>query len=248
MSLVVLMYHRVNDILEPSDLVVPTKKFEEQMCFLKKNYEVISINSIREALTNKQTNRLDGQNLAAGKVLLTFDDGYRDNYLNAYPILKRLGLSAAIFLITDMIGTDKKRQRYSHLPLPDMLRWEEVVQMAEAGINFGMHTHTHPHLPELSLQEQREEIDKSIQILTEHLGNLLSEHLFFAYPYGEYNQDTLKILKQLKIKFAFTVEAIINTTQTNYLELGRVGINGLDTIYDFSKKLKALFEQESRVR
>jgi len=238
-QLIILLYHRISDDLEPGDLIVPVEKFREQMEFLKRNCQVISLEQFllghhvtKSPVTSKT------------RVIITFDDGYRDNYLNAYPILKKLGLPAIIFLITSMIGTDKKRERYKHLPSPDMLSWQEVDEMAENGILFASHTHRHPHLLELSSQQQRDEIEESIATLGHKVTMTVRKpprrgqsHKFaFAYPYGEYNQDTLKILKELEIEYAFTVEPKINTSQTNPLELGRIGIHGLDTIEDFRKK------------
>jgi peptidoglycan/xylan/chitin deacetylase (PgdA/CDA1 family) len=235
-GIVVLMYHRVNDALQANELVVPVAKFREQMEYLASRCEVISIEKLlddrRWAIDDRQKKQ---------KVAITFDDGYRDNYTNAYPILKELGLPATIFLITGMIGTDKTRPRYKHMSSPDMLCWAKVMEMTQNGITFGAHTTNHPHLSELSYEEQKEETEKSITVLSGMLegGSRKAEvgKEIFCYPYGDYNEDTFKIIQELGVKIAFTVKAGINDETTSPLELRRTVINGLDSLFDFKKRL-----------
>lgn len=219
------MYHRVNDNLQPNDLVVPVAKFREQMSYLKKNCEVIGIERLLSEERKKQ------------KVVITFDDGYRDNYLNAYPILKELGLPGTIFLITGMINTDKKRPRYQDMPAPDMLSWDEVYEMSHNGISLGAHTITHPHLSKLAYEDQKKEIWGSIRTLVPTGPEVSVSQLLFCYPYGDYNSDTLRILKELGVKLAFTIKPGINSEKVNPLELRRTEINGIDSLFDFKKKL-----------
>jgi len=230
MSLVVLVYHRVNDQLASEDWAVSVNSFREQMEYLAKHYEVIEHSQL---MVNGELLMVSNEK---PKIMITLDDGYRDNYTNAYPVLKEFNFSAIIFLITSMIGTDKKRRRYEQMPSPDMLSWEEVNEMAKSGIVFASHTCSHPHLPGLSYEEQKDEIMKSTDAICSNLEKSKCHKDIFCYPYGEYNQNTIKILKDLGIKFAFTVEPRINTCKSNLLELGRVEINGNDTIEDFKKK------------
>jgi peptidoglycan/xylan/chitin deacetylase (PgdA/CDA1 family) len=272
------MYHRVNDALAPNDLVMPVAVFRKQMEYLKEHCEVISIEELlnigsRKSEVGSRKNRtsdLGSRTSGKPKVAITFDDGYRDNYLNAYPILKELKLPATIFLITGMIGTDQKRPRYKNMPSPDMLNWGEVKEMAQNGITFGPHTVSHPHLSSLSYEEQRAEIIGSVETLNKQLrmsedgcrkteksdlGPRTSDLGIFCYPYGDYNSDTLKIMKELGIKLAVTVRPGINKDgsqktedgrrikkEDNLLELRRTEMNGIDSLFDFKKKLAGAFD------
>lgn len=105
-DLVILMYHCVlkdgdwqKQYLQPA-LVVSQQTFDKQMAFLSKHYHLISLKDLVEILQNKQP-------LPPKCAVITFDDGWRDNYLNAYPILKKYNVPATIFLTTDFIGTYK---------------------------------------------------------------------------------------------------------------------------------------------
>jgi peptidoglycan/xylan/chitin deacetylase (PgdA/CDA1 family) len=241
-GIVALMYHRVNDRLPASDLVVPVEKFREQMEYLKRNCEVVSM---EQFLLSHKVTRSQGHTKKQ-KVVITFDDGYMDNYTNAYPVLKELGLPATIFLITGMIGTDKKRPRYQHLSSPDMLCWTKVMEMAKNGIAFGAHTMDHPHLSELNHEAQIEEIEKSISVLSGMFEEAstkrhVSNHIF-CYPYGDYNADTLEIMREMNIKAAFSIKPGINNGLVNPFELRRTEISGVDSIFDFKKKLAGAFD------
>lgn len=259
-----LMYHRVNDALPANDLVVPVEVFRSQMRYLKEHCEVVGIEKLLDDRRGKmEDGRKEKNKKQRQKVVITFDDGYRDNYTNVFPILKGLGLPATIFLITGMIGTDQKRPRYQDMPTPDMMSWEEVREMADKGISFGPHTVTHPHLSQLNYEKQRDEIIKSIAVISPKIapetsfgtpfGSSLEVTSFiFCYPYGDYNADTLRILKELGVRIAFTVKPGINNDETikresedereGFLQLKRTEISGVDTLFDFKKKLTGAFD------
>ncbi|MFB3918718.1 MAG: polysaccharide deacetylase family protein [Candidatus Velamenicoccus archaeovorus] len=230
----VLLYHRVTDQLPPHELAVPVAAFRRQMEYLAKNCDVLSMDDLLQVLAGRAISSAAGSRRP--KVVITFDDGYRDNYTNVYPVLKEFGLPATIFLITGMIGTDKKRPRYQHLPSPDMLSWSAVKEMACNGVTFGSHTVNHPHLGALSPEEQKNEIEQGTAALASWFEEGETRPIF-CYPYGEYNRETLKILEGLGIKAAFTVACGINDVKANPLELRRVGMDGRDSLFDLRKKL-----------
>ena len=228
----VLMYHRVNDHLPANHLVVSRQQFCDQMKYLKKYCDVIGIKQFVDIFDGKE--RLTPKRRP--QVVITIDDGYRDNFLNAFPILKEFDLPATIFIATGMIGTNQRMSRYENVPLPDMLNWEEVKIMKENNITFGPHTHSHSRLPELSYTGQKAEIERSIDVLWERLSEDISRKIF-CYPYGEYNEDSLKILKELGIKVALTVKSGINSKDDHFLELKRVCVDGSRGFINFMEDL-----------
>lgn len=233
-GILILMYHRINDELPEHNLVTRTKEFDKQLKFIydhNQNYEVISLKELEDdfkSVLKRKTPKT--------KVIITFDDGYMDNYENAYPILKKYGFTATIFLTTGLIGTNGSFDRYKHLSKPDMLDWQQVEKMFKDDISFGAHTMTHPHLPELSYDEQLKEIKGSLDHINTFLptGERLST---FCYPYGEYNKDTLKIMEELNLKYALTVVPGVNDANAPRHELKRVEVSGLDNIKSFEYKV-----------
>ena len=175
------------------------------------------------------------------------DDGYRDNFLNAYPILKEFNLPATIFLATGFIGTNKRMLRYEHMPVPDMLSWEEVNIMKRNNITFGPHTTSHPHMYDLSYSEQKKEIESSMQTLYQKLGGELAKKVF-CYPYGEYNEDTLQIMRELHVTIALTTNDGTNSQDEHPIELKRIAADGRDDLVDFMAKLAPNIPAEIRWR
>ena len=112
-----IMYHSISD-----EKAINSKNFEEQL-ELMKNYATFKFEELEEVHCT----------LPKNSILLTFDDGYKDNYTNAFPLLKKYNMKATIFLNTAYIGTD-----------PEYLNWEEIKEMYESGlIDFQLHTHSH---------------------------------------------------------------------------------------------------------
>lgn len=238
-GVIVLMYHRVNDNLEPDCLVVSTLAFRQQMGFLYRNkYRVIGINEMLKELNSSQTRK----HVKSKTVVITFDDGYRDNYLNAYPILKEFGFKATIFLTTGIIGTNKKRPKFQNMPSPDMLSWQEVREMAQNGIEFSAHTVTHPHLTQISLEAAKKEIEDSKIAVSSQLSAVSSKPIAFCYPYGDYNDEVKKLIKEAGFDCAFTIKPGMNKGNCNLLELKRTEISGKDSLFDFKKKLAGGYE------
>lgn len=108
--------------------------------------------------------------------LVTFDDGYRDNYTRARPILDRFGVRAVFFLVTDRLG------EHDPDPRADYLDWEEADALAAEGHVMAAHTQSHPRLDALTRDAAREEIEGSLTVLAQRYGP--THRRLFAYPYG----------------------------------------------------------------
>lgn len=233
-GVVILMYHRVNDVLPDHPLVTRSKEFEKQMAFLNRHkniYEVISLKDFEES-----PERFYNSAKPQTKIIITFDDGYQDNYLHAYPVLKKYKFSATVFLTAGLIDSDKKFKRYDAVQGRDMLNWEEIYEMLDNKITFGAHTVNHPHLSELSSQEQYQEISESIKEVKGHIP-LEKQISTFCYPYGDYNEETLKVVQELSVKCALSVRVGFNTKDTPLHELKRIEVLGNDSIKSFEYKL-----------
>lgn len=179
----ILMYHYV-DYSPTNEMCVPKEKFAEQMKFLKEDgYTTLSMDEVYDYFSNNAP-------IPEKPIVITFDDGYVDNYTNAYPILKQLGFKATIFDITSTIDTNNK-----------FINSNQIKELDKNGIRIEAHTVTHPRLSKLSYDEQYKELRDSKKKLEGILGR---EVKYLAYPYGEYNDDTIKALEQLGYKVAVT--------------------------------------------
>jgi peptidoglycan/xylan/chitin deacetylase (PgdA/CDA1 family) len=120
---------------------------------------------------------------------VTFDDGFRSVYEEAFPVLQTYSIPATVFLV---VG--KKRSRKLDSPLPSfqgrtMLSWKEIREMHRFGVNFGAHTLSHPDLTRLSSELVQEEVREGKAVIEDMLG---AEVSWFAYPFGRYNQQTCR--------------------------------------------------------
>ncbi len=181
----VLMYHSVTPQGDPerNPLMVTPRTFEKQMRFLKQyRYNVMSLEATADLLK-------EGKRLPARLVAITFDDGYKDNYTYAFPILKKYGLPATIFIITQEIGR------------PDRLSWDEINQMQASGIiTFGSHClGPEPLIKIKSEAEVKRQIFDSKKILEERLGSAVT---MFSYPEGKFNDKIKQLVKDAGYKLA----------------------------------------------
>ena len=202
----VLNYHQIND-RDENALTVHTDQFEAQMKYLADNgYHTITPEDMVDAWEN-------GKELPDKPVIITFDDGYADNYRNAYPILKKYNLQGTIFLISDFVST-----------YPNYLTWTQAEEMQESGlINFESHTLSHEQLDSTSPEETWNQVDGSKKALEWHLGKEIN---FLAYPCGSYDEELQRMVKDAGYKGAFTVNYGLAGQQENRYLLDRVPIFG----------------------
>ena len=172
----VLMYHSVYSYAHPKDrITVSVETFNRQMEFLKRNkYNVIPLEELPNFLKRKK--------IPYKTIAITFDDGYEDNYLYAFPILKNYNIPATIFLIVNYIDE------------PNHLNRLQIYEMKNCGlIAFGSHTLNHHNLVSLNDDELKKEIFDSKKILEKKLSSCVKT---FAYPYGFFDKRSKGLVKQ----------------------------------------------------
>ncbi len=181
-SIPVLTFHRIEDL--SSVISFPPALFGRFMEKLARNgYRTVS-------LTDAVENLYSGASLPEKTFVLTFDDGYRTVYSEAFPVMKRYGLSATVFLTVGKSGNPGPGGRMPPLNGCEMLSREEILEMREAGISFGAHTLSHPDLSRLGTEAAEYEIVKSKEIVE----GILDEPVrSFAYPYGRYDKTSMEI-------------------------------------------------------
>lgn len=199
-SRIVLVYHSITEDVKNIRLSVSLKNFRKQMKFLNSYARVFPLDYL--------VNRLE-ENIEPNKlhVAITFDDGYMDNFENAYPILKEHNFPATIFLISDFIGNNN-----------GMLAVKEIREMKNHDISFGSHTASHAMLSELDETSIQRELVNS----KNRLETILQKEIdFLAYPKGRFNERTIDAAKKAGYKAAFTT-ASQNLKSNECFTMGRI--------------------------
>ena len=208
----VLMYHSISTI-PGNSLGVPVKQFTEEMEWLhRQNYHSLSLEEFYQALVNKTP-------VPDKPILLTFDDGYSDNYSEAWPTLRQNGFKATFFVVTNSIG-------------PGMMNWDQLNDLTSQGNSIGSHTVHHFDLATLSNQQQENELKISKQELENHLG--IREQAL-CFPSGRYNKTTLELMPQLGYSLGFTTNPGKVHLGDDLLTLKRVRISGGMSLASFQQ-------------
>ena len=170
---VVLCYHRVSDEYQDS-LSVGVDQFKRQMSLLKSQCDVVSLSELVKEKPGQSTKPL---------AVVTFDDGYLDNYKNAFPVLKDLDLPATFFICTGIIGTEKglPHDLQKIGKVVPVMNWDQIKEMQKAGYEIGAHTVTHINCTAESLEQVKSELQSSKATIEEKLA---VKEVAFAYPYG----------------------------------------------------------------
>ncbi|MCX7641424.1 MAG: polysaccharide deacetylase family protein [Elusimicrobiales bacterium] len=191
-GLKVLVYHKIGYPPHNSKLKqlwVTPQNFEKHILYLiKNNYKIIGFSELNKYF--KDSKSVDDV------VLITFDDGYENNYLYAYPILKKFGVKGNIFVVYNTIGKINIWHNPKTEPWINMATKEQLLEMDKSGfIEFGSHTMNHPRLENISLEDAEWEITES----KKQLENMFQKEIIaFAYPYGNgaYNEKLRRIVKK----------------------------------------------------
>lgn len=186
-ELPILNYHSIDR--SGSVISVSPETFHQQMALL--NSFSIRVIPLREVISHIRERRP----LPPKSVALTFDDGYRNIYEVAYPILQDLGFPATVFVIAGRIGRDNRwLGQPIDIPTMDLLDWDQIREMTQNGIDFGAHTMTHPDLSQISPRQAVDEVMRSKSVIRDQTGKDVHS---FAYPYGTQTASVRDIIREL---------------------------------------------------
>lgn len=166
----ILMYHKIDkEESLKNKLAVSPETFERQMNFLSRNkYNVISLRQFVDLVKAKKM-------IPKNTVVVTFDDGYENNYREAFPILKKYNIPATIFIITDFIGK------------PGYMSRAQLKELSDSGvISIASHTVHHPVLTKIGLEQVKKEVKESKAMLEELVAKPVE---LFSYPLGAFDKD-----------------------------------------------------------
>ena len=223
MRVPVLMYHYLSTPPDDADiyrrdLSVPPELFADHLDrLLAEGYAPVSLYQVIDSLQR-------GAPLPQKPVVITFDDGYRDNYVNAFPLLKERGMPATIFVVTDFMDEER----------PEYLTWAMAREMLAAGISIESHGRNH-----VSLESKDDDY-----LVWQALGSLETiEHelgvrpRFVSYPAGEYDQRTIDVFRSAHYWAGFTTQQGANLDNQRPFELPRIRVRNTTTPDDLIRLL-----------
>jgi peptidoglycan/xylan/chitin deacetylase (PgdA/CDA1 family) len=234
----VLLYHSIDS--SGSVISIEPKEFRAQMECLKYNgYQTISLPKFLEYL------RVDGAP-PARMVVLTFDDGFRNNYTEAFPILQAHGFTATIFLTTDYINRVCSWEKHDLIPELPLLSWEEIREMSAYGIHFGSHSCTHPYLTRISEEELKTELLNSKSTIEARVNKPVT---FFCHPYGDTNRGTQRAAQECGYWGAFGgLDFSLANSKDERYNLKRVGTGHFSSLQDFEAGLLGTYNWYIRLK
>ncbi len=226
----ILYYHQVAAGI-PSKQRVSPEVFKAQIDYLRsKRYRTIGFEDLANRL---QT----GQPLPPRPIIISFDDGYLNTFTCAYPILKEAGFMATTFVVSGFIGGESCWEGTKEQVVPLMTR-ENILTMSADGFQFGGHTRTHKNLTALSPGEAENEVALGKKDLEE----LLQQPVYsFAYPYGDFNDQVIDLVKKCGFKAARTVHTGNTHRENDLFRLTCVKINGKTPAWKFKYYLTGLY-------
>jgi peptidoglycan/xylan/chitin deacetylase (PgdA/CDA1 family) len=220
-TLRVLMYHKVND-LQPNSTTVPIAVFAEQMTLLG------DLGYVPVTLAHVRDHYVHGTPLPSGAVLITFDDGYRDNLRNALPVLQEHGYPAVIFVPIGFLDGDRP------LPHEEALRtlgvrnetvdWDDLAELEAGGIRVESHGIGHRPVSELDPAEAAREIALSKLRLEERLGRPVEAFAFVKGSLADYRPEHVSLVQQAGYALGFTSVSGANGPSTDRYRLRRYNV------------------------
>lgn len=218
-----LMYHGTPQNSPTTNYSIRADKFSDHLHYLQRHgWHTALVKDLANPAT-----------LPDKTIILTFDDGYADNFTGAFLPLLEQNMKATWFIASDYIGkhaawmgNEREETR--------MLTADQLKFMAEKGMEIAAHTCSHPNLSKLPYQQQLAELKDSKSCLETIIKDEVSS---FAYPYGKYNQETLKAVRQADFKFACTTRSgWLQIHQEPYL-IRRITIFANDSAKALARKL-----------
>ncbi len=226
-----LCYHSVA-AEGPRYLTIAAELFERQLALLRRRGFA---GGDLAALSNLAAGRASGRS-----VYLTFDDGFRDNYETAMPLLREYGFGAFVFVLPPLLDAgapfEWPEMRDDLTRFSATMRsvdWPMLEEMKESGFEVGSHTLSHPHLPRLGGEQLRQELWESRLALKERLGSCDT----IAYPFGEWSPEVAAAAADCGYRFAFTLPTVTGQRAATPLSIPRVNVDYRDDERRFALKL-----------
>lgn len=217
-----VMYHRVVDELtqpDPLQLSITVDQLDRQLAYLKeRGYRSVGpLTALNDAVSGQERSRRN--------VVLTFDDGYLDFMTHALPVLQKYDFTAMMMLISGRIGETNvwDEGQAEQVPLMDVA---DIREAQKAGITFGSHSKTHPHLARIDEAEARSEVVDSKSALEDLLGEPVP---IFTFPYGSYSSAVQDAVAEAGYEAAFSIEDRrhnrYNLTRVDGVKANGAGLN-----------------------
>ncbi|MBC7263084.1 MAG: polysaccharide deacetylase family protein [Chloroflexi bacterium] len=217
----ILMYHYIS-VPPPDadairrDLSVSPEQFEAQLHYLRnEGYQTITLRDLILHLTT-------GYPLPTKPIVLTFDDGYRDHYTNAFPLLRKYGYVGTFFVVTQFL--DEGYEAY--------MTWEQVVEMSAAGMDIEAHSHSHREMHNQSLDFVVFEVLRPKEAIEARLHKPVR---FFCYPSGKSDEQTVQVLHSANYWGAVTVAQGALHDSDHLFQLKRIRVRGRYTVEDLDE-------------
>jgi peptidoglycan/xylan/chitin deacetylase (PgdA/CDA1 family) len=230
----VLAYHQIDKGVELGVNSIPPDVFERQIrLIVSQGYTTIT----PDGLINALSSHFSAGSLPRQPILLTFDDGYESFYTYAYPILKKYGLTATVFIPAGYIGQPNTWDVKLRLNRPRHLTRDQIRTLSKNGIRIGSHGMYHRFLTRCSQAEAREELEESRTMLE----NILQQPVYsFAYPYGSANAAAEKMAQSAGYRIAFGLDPGREATRVAVFRFPRIAVYRCDTMQAFQAKLGLL--------
>jgi len=203
----ILGYHRVGTFKGDHVPTVSPETFERQLRFLGRyRYRVLSVRDMAEYLDR-------GESVPGRSVAITFDDGYEETFTVAWPILKRFGFPAAVFVTPTEVG------------LPGFATWDQIIAMGRDGMVVGCHTMSHAYLPLTDADQLAREIMEAKRVIEERLGAPIE---YLSYPVGGFSPEIQELVRRAGYRAAFTTNRAWSRRAVDRFALRRVKITERD--------------------
>jgi peptidoglycan/xylan/chitin deacetylase (PgdA/CDA1 family) len=228
---VFLCYHSIAPA-GPRYLTISADLFERQLALLRRRgYRGGDLAALAELAAGGAPGRT---------AFLTFDDGFRDNFETALPLLREYGFPAFVFVLPPLLDgggpfewPEMLADRERHAETMRSVDWAMLERMREDGFEVGSHTLAHPHLPSLDGERLREELWQSRVAIRQRLGSCDT----LAYPFGEWNPEVAAAAAECGYRFAFTLPTATGQRAATALSIPRVNVDFRDGERRFAAKL-----------
>jgi len=233
-GIIILTYHRVFGLVD-KEMDISVQTFERQMAYLAGKYKLVSLDDIKNCESAEQLVADSRQDVVA----VTFDDGYEDFYLNAFPILSKYGIPVTLYIATSFVDTETNFPFDQDLS-PELkeksksLKWNQIKEMANSSlVTIGSHSHTHRYFDRLDRHAAERELCESKACIEKNLDSPV-EH--FCYPKNIFSKEGEQLVKKY-FKTAVVGKRKKNIGSIDHFRLKRIPVQKSDSFYLYKANL-----------